>query len=79
MCHWQTSLCECLVSNAHLDFHFYLSSRGWRIYDVTSNGMSAVDGLRKSYFANLFKREEPVGLRSNLPPAGRGAVRYPAR
>jgi len=39
--------------------------------------MSAVDGLRKSYFANLFKREEPVGLRSNLPPAGRGQCAIP--
>lgn len=39
-----------------LVFHFYLSSRGWRIYDVTSNGVSAVSSLRKSYFANLFSR-----------------------
>ncbi len=39
-----------------LVFHFYLSSRGWRIYDVTSNGVSAVAGLRKSHFANLFDR-----------------------
>jgi len=37
-------------------FHFYPTERGWRIYDVTSNGMSAVAGLRKSYFANLFER-----------------------
>ena len=37
-----------------LIFHFYMTPRGWRIYDVTSNGMSAVAGLRRSYFANLF-------------------------
>ncbi len=39
-----------------LVFHFYMSTRGWRIYDVTSNGVSAVSSLRKSYFANLFSR-----------------------
>ena len=39
-----------------LVFHFYLTPRGWRIYDVTSNGVSAVAGLRKSYFVNLFER-----------------------
>jgi len=37
-------------------FHFYLSSKGWRIYDVTSNGVSAVAGLRKRYFNNRFDR-----------------------
>lgn len=30
-----------------LYFHFYLTTRGWRIYDVTSNGVSFVDILRK--------------------------------
>jgi ABC-type transporter MlaC component len=39
-----------------LKFHFYMTPRGWRIYDVTSNGMSAVAGLRRSYFANLFDK-----------------------
>jgi hypothetical protein len=38
-------------------FHFYLSSQGWRIYDVTSNGASAVDGLRRAYFAERFERQ----------------------
>jgi len=37
-------------------FHFYLSSKGWRIYDVTSNGVSAVAGLRSRYFNNRFDR-----------------------
>jgi hypothetical protein len=37
-------------------FHFYLSSKGWRIYDVTSNGVSAVAGLRRRYFNNRFDR-----------------------
>ena len=42
--------------NIRLIFHFYMTPRGWRIYDVTSNGMSAVAGLRRSYFANLFDK-----------------------
>jgi len=35
-----------------LTFEFYLTQRGWRIYDVTSNGVSAVATLRNSYFDN---------------------------
>lgn len=31
-------------------FHFYLSSRGWRIYDVTSNGYSLLSELRKRHY-----------------------------
>jgi ABC-type transporter MlaC component len=42
-----------------LVFHFYLSPQGWRIYDVTSNGVSAVDGLRRAYLAELFE-DEPI-------------------
>lgn len=30
-----------------LYFHFYLTPRGWRIYDVTSNGVSFVEILRQ--------------------------------
>jgi len=37
-------------------FHFYLSSKGWRIYDVTSNGVRAVAELRRRYFADRFNR-----------------------
>jgi len=39
-----------------LMFHFYLSSKGWRIYDVTSNGVSAVAELRRHHFAQRFNR-----------------------
>ena len=39
-----------------LYFHFYPTSRGWRIYDVTSNGVSAVDELRAKFHNNLFER-----------------------
>ena len=40
--------------HVRLVFHFYLSSNGWRIYDVTSNGVSAVADLRKQHFARRF-------------------------
>lgn len=39
-----------------LMFHFYLSTKGWRIYDVSSNGVNATDSMRRSYFANLLER-----------------------
>lgn len=32
-----------------LQFHFYLSGKGWRIYDVTSNGESAINMLRRRF------------------------------
>lgn len=32
-----------------LEFHFYLSERGWRIFDVTSNGVSLLVPLREAY------------------------------
>ena len=41
--------------NIRLLFHFYLSPNGWRIYDVTSNGVSAVKVLRESYFGERFR------------------------
>ena len=37
-------------------FYFYRSSKGWRIYDVTSNGVGAVAELRKQFFAERFDR-----------------------
>ncbi|MEN8803210.1 MAG: ABC transporter substrate-binding protein [Thiogranum sp.] len=37
-------------------FHFYRSSKGWRIYDVSSNGVSAVAELRRHYSAHRFNR-----------------------
>lgn len=39
-----------------LVFYFYLSANGWRIYDVTSNGVSAVADLRKIHFAERLER-----------------------
>ena len=42
--------------NLRLYFHIYLTPRGWRIYDVSNNGVSAVTNLRKRFFANRFER-----------------------
>ena len=39
-----------------LVFYFYLSPQGWRIYDVRSNGASAVDGLRRAYHVKRLNR-----------------------
>ena len=38
-----------------LYFEFYLTPRGWRIFDVTSNGVSVVAEMRKRFFRNRFK------------------------
>jgi len=39
-----------------LYFYFYLTPRGWRIYDVSSNGVSAIADLRRQFFARRFGR-----------------------
>ena len=38
-----------------LVFYFYLTPRGWRIFDVSSNGISAVAEMRKAYFNKRFR------------------------
>ncbi len=66
-----------------LEFYFYLSSQGWRIYDVTSNGASAVDGLRRAYFAERsealarasHRDRQLVNPRAPLP--ARHVIPYP--
>ena len=40
-----------------LVFEFYLTPRGWRIYDINSNGVSAVDALRRIYMSKRFGQE----------------------
>ncbi len=40
-----------------LFFHFYLTPRGWRIYDVSSNGVSVVDVLRRQLDARRRSRQ----------------------
>lgn len=42
-----------------LYFEFYLTPRGWRIFDVTSNGVSAVAEMRKRFFRNRFDSYSP--------------------
>ena len=41
-----------------LNFRFYWSPQGWRIFDVSANGASAV-GFYRSYFTELFTRYGP--------------------
>ena len=43
---------------ARLNFRFYWSEQGWRIFDVSANGISAVAYYR-SYFGEMFKRYGP--------------------
>jgi len=37
-----------------LTFNFYLTPRGWLIYDVDSNGVSVVAELRRRYYGRRF-------------------------
>lgn len=46
-----------------LVFEFYLTPQGWRIYDINSNGVSAVDAMRSAYMSRRF------GQGSDQPPA----------
>lgn len=39
-----------------LYFHFHPTPRGWRIYDVRSNGVSAVTDLRKRFCVDRLRR-----------------------
>jgi phospholipid transport system substrate-binding protein len=40
-----------------LYFHFYLTPRGWRIYDVSSNGLSVVAELRRQLYSGRYSRQ----------------------
>jgi hypothetical protein len=39
-----------------LVFNFYLTASGWRIYDVTSNGESAIAVLRREFHGSRLER-----------------------
>lgn len=43
---------------ARLNFRFYWDESGWRIFDVSANGASAVAYYR-TYFAEMFRRYGP--------------------
>jgi phospholipid transport system substrate-binding protein len=43
---------------SRLNFRFYWSDHGWRIFDVSANGASAVAYYR-SYFGDMFRRYGP--------------------
>ena len=44
-----------------LNFRFYWDERGWRIFDVSANGASAVAYYR-TYFAEMFRRYGPQNV-----------------
>lgn len=44
-----------------LEFRFYWSGAGWRVYDVTANGASAV-GYYRRYFTAALRRHGPDAL-----------------
>jgi phospholipid transport system substrate-binding protein len=44
-----------------LEFRFYWGRRGWRVYDVATNGASAV-GFYRRYFTTRLRREGPDAL-----------------
>ncbi len=44
-----------------MDFRFYWNEQGWRIFDVSANGASAVAYYR-SYFREMFKRYGPEAV-----------------
>jgi phospholipid transport system substrate-binding protein len=41
-----------------LEFRFYWSNEGWKVYDVAANGASAV-GFYRSYFTRALRRHGP--------------------
>lgn len=47
--------------NLRLDFRFYRGQSGWRVFDVTANGTSAVTYYR-NYFGDLLRRRGPQAL-----------------
>ncbi len=44
-----------------MDFRFYWNEQGWRIFDVSANGASAVAYYR-SYFREMFRRYGPEAV-----------------
>ena len=44
-----------------LNFRFYWNEQGWRIFDVSANGASAVAYYR-SYFGEMFRRYGPEAV-----------------
>ncbi len=44
---------------ARLDFRFYRSKHGWKVYDVMANGQSAVVHYRQQFRDALYRRRAP--------------------
>lgn len=45
-----------------IDFRFYHSKDGWKVFDVSANGSSALSYYRQ-YFANLMRAQDPRAYR----------------
>lgn len=54
-----------------LAFEFYLTPRGWRIFDVTSNGVSAVAEMRKRFFRERFQASRSAAQPADGRPTDR--------
>ena len=46
---------------AQLEFRFYRSESGWKVFDVAANGASAV-AFYRTYYGNLFRRYGPQAV-----------------
>jgi phospholipid transport system substrate-binding protein len=58
---------------ARMDFRFYKSRRGWKVYDVMANGQSAVVHYRRQFRQAFYQQRRPA----RGPVAPRGGYRYP--
>jgi phospholipid transport system substrate-binding protein len=48
---------------AEIDFRFYRSKQGWRIFDVSANGSSALVHFRQKFKRDMRQRSAPVWSR----------------
>ena len=54
---------------ARIDFRFYRARQGWKVYDVSANGQSAVAHYRRE-FRRMMRRGGPRGLGGHGYPGG---------
>jgi phospholipid transport system substrate-binding protein len=50
---------------ARMDFRFYRSGKGWKVYDVMANGQSAVVHYRNQFRQSMYR--SLTGSRSTAP------------
>jgi len=44
-----------------LDFHFYRSEDGWKVYDVAANGLRATTVYREYFRPSAYRNSPPTG------------------